>query len=48
VLKEHVGSIFRQKNNPSSSACYLLHNVFLLGLFFDPEDESGMFFGNVG
>jgi hypothetical protein len=25
------------------SACYLLHAGFLLGLFFDPEDEGNMF-----
>jgi hypothetical protein len=34
VLKEDVSSIIWQKNKPSSSACYLLQNVFLLGLFF--------------
>jgi hypothetical protein len=26
-----------------SSACYLLHADFLLGLFFDPEDKGDMF-----
>jgi hypothetical protein len=31
-----------------SSACYLLHTGFLLGLFFDPEDGSDVFFRNVG
>jgi hypothetical protein len=25
------------------SACYLLHAGFLLGLYFDPEDEGDMF-----
>jgi hypothetical protein len=48
VLEEHVGSIFRPKNKPSSSASYLLYNVFLLGLFFEPEDGSDMFFHSVG
>jgi hypothetical protein len=24
-------------------ACYLLHPVFLLGLFFDPEDGDNLF-----
>jgi hypothetical protein len=29
------------------SACYLLHDDFLLGLFFDPEDVGDVFFQNV-
>jgi hypothetical protein len=31
----------------ASSACYLLHATFLLGLFFDPEVGGDMFFRNV-
>jgi hypothetical protein len=31
----------------SSSASLLLHAGFLLGLFFDPEDEVNMFVQNV-
>jgi hypothetical protein len=31
-----------------SSACYLLHAGFLLGLFFDPKDGGSMFLQNVG
>jgi hypothetical protein len=31
-----------------SRACYLLHTDFLLGLFFDPEDEGYIFLRNVG
>jgi hypothetical protein len=30
------------------SACYLLHIGFLLGLFFDPEDEGDMLLQNIG
>jgi hypothetical protein len=30
----------------SGSACYLLHDGFLLGLFFNPEDGSNMFLQN--
>jgi hypothetical protein len=29
------------------SACYLLHDGFLLGLFFNPEDGGDMFLQNV-
>jgi hypothetical protein len=29
-------------------ASYLLHVGFLLGLFFDPEDEGNLFLRNVG
>jgi hypothetical protein len=31
-----------------SSACYLLHADFWLGLFLYPEDKGDMFFRNVG
>jgi hypothetical protein len=34
------------KNNPSS-AFYLFHAGFLLGLFFDPEDVGDMLLLNV-
>jgi hypothetical protein len=30
------------------AACYLLHVGFLLGLFFEPEDEGDMFLHNIG
>jgi hypothetical protein len=30
------------------TACYFLHDGFLLGLFFDTEDGSDMFLRNVG
>jgi hypothetical protein len=30
-----------------SFACYLLHAGFLLGSFFNPEDEGNMFLRNV-
>jgi hypothetical protein len=30
------------------TAYYLHHAGFLLGLFFDPENEGGMFLRNVG
>jgi hypothetical protein len=30
-----------------TSAFYLLHAGFLLGLFFDPEDEGNMFLWNI-
>jgi hypothetical protein len=30
-------------NKNNSSACYLLHSGFLLGLVFDPEDEGDVF-----
>jgi hypothetical protein len=32
---------------PCSSACYVLHAGFLLGLFFDPEDRGNVFLQNV-
>jgi hypothetical protein len=45
--KEHVASIFRVEetgmNEVARSAFYLLHDGFLLGLFFDPEDGGDMF-----
>jgi hypothetical protein len=31
-----------------SSACYLLHAIFLRGLVFDPEDGGDMFLRNFG
>jgi hypothetical protein len=34
-------------NKRPSSACYLLHLGFLLGLFFTPEDGDGMFLRKV-
>jgi hypothetical protein len=36
------------ENQPTSSACYLLHAGFLLVLFVDPEDGGDIFFRNVG
>jgi hypothetical protein len=30
------------KKHVARRACYLLHASFLLGLFFDPEDEGGV------
>jgi hypothetical protein len=27
----------------TEQACYLLHTIFLVGLFFDPEDGGDMF-----
>jgi hypothetical protein len=37
----------REAGSKLSSAYYLLHAGFLLGLFFDPEDEVGMFLRKV-
>jgi hypothetical protein len=37
-----------RKQNFSQLVCYLLHAGFLLGLFFDREDEGDMFHRNVG
>jgi hypothetical protein len=31
-----------------SSACYLLRNGFLLGVFLDPENGGDMFHQNIG
>jgi hypothetical protein len=39
VSEEHVASVFRVEG----FACYLLHAVFLLGLFFDAEVGGDMF-----
>jgi hypothetical protein len=30
------------------SSCHLLHDGFLLGLFYDPEDRGDMFPQNIG
>jgi hypothetical protein len=39
----------RNVSPPSSStACYMLHACFLLGLFFDHEDGGDMFLRNIG
>jgi hypothetical protein len=35
-------------NAKKSSVCYLLHDGFLLSLFFDPEDGYKLFLRNVG
>jgi hypothetical protein len=40
------------KNNPrkqvaNSPACFLLHAGYLIGLFFDPEDDGSMSLQNV-
>jgi hypothetical protein len=32
----------------AGSACYLLYAGFFFGLFFDPEDGSGILLRNVG
>jgi hypothetical protein len=43
-LEERVASNFRVKEYAKkSSAFYLLHAGFLLGLFFGPEDEGVLF-----
>jgi hypothetical protein len=31
-----------------NSEWYLLHEGFLLGIFFDPENEGNMFLQNIG
>jgi hypothetical protein len=41
VVKEIIG--LHESCCEKSTACYLLHTGFLLGLFFDHEDESSMF-----
>jgi hypothetical protein len=38
----------RKKNNFSNFVCRLLHAVFFLGLFFDPENEGEIFHRNFG
>jgi hypothetical protein len=43
----------RSKNKPNrisarSSACYLLHDGFLIGIFFVPEDGGDMYLRNAG
>jgi hypothetical protein len=35
------------KQGAISSACYLLHADFMLGMFFDPEDGGDVFFRDV-
>jgi hypothetical protein len=44
---EHVASIFRVEEE-QGSACYLLQDGFLIGLFFEPEDGGDMFLRNAG
>jgi hypothetical protein len=42
-----VNTVFIEAGLQTSRACYLLYNlcfVFLLGLFFGPEDGGGIFF----
>jgi hypothetical protein len=36
------------KRAASEATCYLLHDGFLLGLFFDPEDGGHIFLRNIG
>jgi hypothetical protein len=49
-LEEHVPSTFRTEKYPKQDifVCYMIQPDFLLGLFFDPEDEFDMFFPNIG
>jgi hypothetical protein len=47
ILNSHSGG-YEERYHRQSSACYLLHVGFLLGLFFDPKDGGDVFFLNIG
>jgi hypothetical protein len=48
VSEEYVASIYEeQAKQETSAACCLLHDTFLLDLFFDPVDGRDMFLRNV-
>jgi hypothetical protein len=48
-FNQHFGGIccFHFQGLRISSACYLLHDCFLPGLFYDPEDGGNIFLRNV-